>query len=99
MCFLNQNFKLTKEMIDSNKIDEMGGDTYFIPINLSEIPVKMIHGLNYFDLIDEIYITAMYDLSGVSITSHDVFGQAYPECWNPTNAELEIISAAVGNES
>jgi len=99
MCFLNHNFRLAREMIDSDEIEEAMDDTYFIPLKLSKIPCDMIYNLNYLDLIDEIYVTAMYDLSDVFLTSCDICGQATREHWNPTTDEIATIKKIVERET
>ena len=95
MEFLNNGFKLKRGMVDLDGVVEQGGDSYFIPLKIKNVPMCMIDDPSSFDLISEIYILAFYDMSRVELLSQDVLGNIYNEFWSPSNTEINIVRGVI----
>lgn len=90
MEFLSEVFKLTGEMIDFDGIWD-NGDSYNIPLKLDKIPKEAMKDPYCSDLISEIYIFALCDMSNILLISRDIFGQTCVEKWKHKEDEVEII--------
>ena len=94
MEFLNDEFELTSEMIDFDGIWD-NGDSYNIPLKLDKIPKEVMKDPHCSDLISEIYIFAMCDLSNILLISRDIFGQTCVEKWKQKEDEVDIVQEII----
>ena len=90
MEFLNDEFELTKDMVDFSSIADEG-DLCYIPLRLSKIPKSYMKDPTCSDLISEIYISVLCNFSKFFLMSRDVFGKAYDEKWKQKESEIEIV--------
>jgi len=94
MEFLNKEFTLTDEMIDVEEITD-NGDSYFIPLKLDKIPKDAMKDPYCSDLISEIYIFALCDLSNILLVSRDIYGQSCVEKWKQKEGEVDIVQEII----
>ena len=94
MEFLNDEFELTKDMVDfASIVDE--GDSCSIPLRLSKIPKCYMRDPTCSDLISEIYISVLCNFSKFFLMSRDVFGKSCAEKWKQKEDEIEIVQEII----
>lgn len=94
MEFLREIFRLTNEMVNADGIIS-NGDSYFIPLKLDKIPSNVMKDPYCSDLISEIYIFVLRDLSNIILLSKDIFGQTYVEKWKQKEDEINIVQEII----
>ena len=94
MEFLNDEFELTKDVVDFDGIADEG-DLCYIPLRLNKIPKCYIRDPTCSDLISEIYISVLCNFSKFFLMSRDVFGKACAEKWKQKKSEIEIVQEII----